>query len=633
MPNSLQEFLDVIFTHKEEKDFIELRFFNPKKICTDQVWFSTVSEVVSYVEANKYGKNCYFGLSPRTAKKGTADTVADVSLLYADLDFDKVSEDQARENILKLGLPPTTLVASGHGLQCTWLLKRAYPFQELKPILIRLLKYLDADILKDNSRIFRVPTSQNCKRKPWVPCEILSLNKKQYSLEEIKVTLNKQSIPLENDVETPGPLKLPEEFSLLGFKRQEGRWESGVCPKCGNSGLFIYDNNPRMVSCSHSGSCNFTSSTTELRDIIIRQQKQQEAAFDAKQFITSIKNQPPALKIGYPKLDKIYKFRLGTFNLIAARLGVGKSTFAYNMLLNCAEAYPESFFVFFTYEVPKDLLYVRLLTIEYAKASKQSVSFEEMTQEIKNGGHKAALAMKRLERLNNILIFDSPATTLEELQKIVLSVKSVGCVWIDYLEKVRVDRPVGSEELRVSTISTTLTNFAIEQKEFPIIALSQINREVKGRLDPRPQENDIRYSDRPMQDSCVALGLYNPSQNKKLGSKKNAEEEDITEEDSEEEETKPITKLEVIGLKNRFGSRSRTITVFNQVSGHIQELKRDFPIERRSLPQEKEEEVAPPPPKKRPYVKKVVEPTPLITKPPKREVHLHKPLTYRKVED
>lgn len=604
MTHSLQDFLEVLFTHKEEKDFIELRFFNPKKICTDQVWFPTVKEVVDYVEKNKGGKNCYFGLSPRTSKKGTADAVADVSLLYADIDFDKTSETSAREKISSLGIEPTSLVASGHGLQVVYLLKRAYPFQELKPVLIQLLKCLDADILKDKSRIFRVPTSTNCKRKPWMSCEILQLTKKQYSLEEIKTVLNKLNAPLETSAETPRVLKLPEELISLGFKRYENHWREGVCPKCGNAGLFIYDNNPKTVICSHSGNCQFTSSTTELREIVIRQQKQQEAAFDAKQFTTSIKNQPPALKIGYPKLDKIYKFRLGTFNLIAARLGVGKSTFAYNMLLNCAESYPESSFLFFTYEVPKDLLYVRLLTIEYAKASKQSVSFEEMTYEIKNGGHRAALAIKRLERLNNILVFDSPATTLEELQKIVLSVKNVGCVWVDYLEKVRVDRPLGSEELRVSTISTTLTNFAIEQKEFPIIALSQINREVKGRLDPRPQENDIRYSDRPMQDSCVAFGLYNPSQNKKLGSKKNAEEEDITEEDSEEEETKPVTKLEVIGLKNRFGSRSRTIMVFDQVSGLVKELKRELP-----KPESKKE-------------------APIAVEPP----HEHKPLRYKKVE-
>lgn len=278
--------------------------------------------------------------------------------------------------------------------------------------------------------------------------------------------------------------------------------------------------------------------------------------------------------MGYPKLDSIYKWRMGTFNLIASRLAGGKSSLAYNFLLNCAANYPESDFLFFTYEIPRELVQVRLLTIEYTRFAKKSVSFNDMIEEIKNDGPRAAAAIKRLERLNNIYVYDDPDLTLENMCDIIRESKNCGCAFIDYLECVPIEgKSFGSEELRVAHISTSLKKLAIKEKNFPIICLSQINRVPKERKDNRPTESDVRYSDKPGQDSTIMLGLYNPIQNKSIGAIKDKGGKFKEEQLVEAEDLPSVTDLEILGLKNRFGSRNREIMTFDMESGLVSSRK------------------------------------------------------------
>ena len=581
---TLKPFLQTIFRFKKPEEFIELRFFKSDKTPADHVWCSSVDEVVEYVEKNKEGKNCYFGINPRWTRKGTQDAVSSFSTLYIDADFDKkLSEDEIDKLSKDFGILPTAVVKTGHGRQLYYCLDKPYEWHELKPVLLQLISYYQADELKNKDRVFRIPGTSNVKSKPWKKCELLSLNSTRHSLEAIKAALTAKGVTYvkETSTKVTDVTPLSPTIASLGFTRKENRWECGVCPSCGNASLYIYDNNPKVVICSHTGNCKWTSSVVALENRLEKEKKKSEAVFNKEAFVRGVVNQPPAVKVGYPKLDRHYHFRAGTINLIAGRLGTGKSTVLYNITLNAANLYPEENFLLFTYEIPKELVYLRMLTIEYARAAKTLITFDEMEEEVRIGGPRAQFAMKRLERLNNIFVYDDPELPIEQLQEIVLETPNVGAIGIDYLECVKV-KDKATEELRVSSISTGLKKFAIRTNSFPIWLLSQLNRAPKERKDSRPQEQDIRYSDKALQDSAIGWGLYDPSSEKSLVPKKKGNEE--IEPEEEEEEANPITKLEIIGLKNRYGRKTREVMVLDKASGLLSQQTQ------RVLPQDEEEE-------------------------------------------
>lgn len=87
--------------------------------------------------------------------------------------------------------------------------------------------------------------------------------------------------------------------------------------------------------------------------------------------------------------------------------------------------------------------------------------------------------------------------------------KKVGLILIDYIQLMKADDESGREgrEKEIGSISRSLKEIA---KEFnaPMIALSQLNRELERRQDKRPVLSDLRESGTLEQDSDVVIMLY-----------------------------------------------------------------------------------------------------------------------------
>lgn len=120
-------------------------------------------------------------------------------------------------------------------------------------------------------------------------------------------------------------------------------------------------------------------------------------------------------------------------------------------------------------------------------------------------------------------------------------------VVVDYLQLIRpVESYKGkSRENEVSEISSGLKRLA-KDLDVPVIALSQLSRQVEQRADKRPSLSDLRESGAVEQDADVVFGLYRPSYYYTY-----LDDPDYKGESMPEDEYKMISELHI--LKNRNG--------------------------------------------------------------------------------
>ena len=125
----------------------------------------------------------------------------------------------------------------------------------------------------------------------------------------------------------------------------------------------------------------------------------------------------------------------------------------------------------------------------------------------------------------NIFIDDKWSTTIPELKSKIRRLKieknTLDLVIIDYLQLMSGSNSwySGNRVQEISEISRGLKELAREL-EMPIIALSQLSREVEKRVDKKPQLSDLRESGAIEQDADEVIMLhredyYDPDTDKK----------------------------------------------------------------------------------------------------------------------
>lgn len=111
-----------------------------------------------------------------------------------------------------------------------------------------------------------------------------------------------------------------------------------------------------------------------------------------------------------------------------------------------------------------------------------------------------------------IFINDESCPSLNEIRSQVRRISShyggVGLVIIDYLQLMALDTDSRvNMAQRVGEISRGLKRLA-KDLDVPVLALSQLNREVEHRNDKRPVLSDLKDSGAVEQDSDVVIMLY-----------------------------------------------------------------------------------------------------------------------------
>jgi replicative DNA helicase len=191
---------------------------------------------------------------------------------------------------------------------------------------------------------------------------------------------------------------------------------------------------------------------------------------------------------------------------------VGKTAFALNLARNAAlhptKPQPVGFF---SLEMSSSQLVTRILSAEseilLEKISRGKLEDHEMKQLYKKG----------IERLSKapIYIDDSAALNIFELRAKCRRLKNkynVGLIIIDYLQLMSGSADKNSNrEQEISKISRDLKSLA-KELQVPIIALSQLSREVERRKEGNkvPQLSDLRESGAIEQDADMVMFLYRP---------------------------------------------------------------------------------------------------------------------------
>lgn len=206
----------------------------------------------------------------------------------------------------------------------------------------------------------------------------------------------------------------------------------------------------------------------------------------------------------------------GQLIIIAARPGMGKTSFMLNTALSSALQAQTSVAVF-SMEMSKAELTMRLLSMEARVDSNR----------LKNASRLQESDWKHLQRaageMQNAQLFldDTPALNILELKSRCRRIQSqhgLGLVVVDYLQLMRGlgnQRGSSSREQEIAEISRGLKALA-KELAVPVLAASQLSREVERREKKKPQLSDLRESGAIEQDADIVLFIHRDKDNPEL---------------------------------------------------------------------------------------------------------------------
>jgi len=192
--------------------------------------------------------------------------------------------------------------------------------------------------------------------------------------------------------------------------------------------------------------------------------------------------------------------------IIAARPSMGKTAFALNIALNVAKQEARPHVAFFSLEMGVDQLVMRLLACQAQVDNFKLRQGNLNTQE----WEKLQFAVSSLSDLN--LYFDDSGTVkvtdMRSKCRKLSAEDKLDLVVVDYLQLLSGSTAnQGNRVQEVSEISRVLKEVARELK-VPVVALSQLSRNVENRPDKHPVMADLRESGSIEQDADIVMFLY-----------------------------------------------------------------------------------------------------------------------------
>ena len=241
-----------------------------------------------------------------------------------------------------------------------------------------------------------------------------------------------------------------------------------------------------------------TSDYVPIKDVVLKALERIEQASRTQGTVTGIPT-------GFSDLDyKLSGLQPSDLILVAARPSMGKTA----LVLNIAQyvAFHEDMATaIFSLEMSKEQLVNRLFSLESRVDA----------QLLRSGNLSDADWEKLIEGAgiigkSHLIIDDTPGISISELRSKCRKYKlehDLKLVIIDYLQLMTGSGRSDSRQQEISDISRSLKQVARELN-VPVIALSQLSRQVEQRPDHKPMLSDLRESGAIEQDADVVMFIY-----------------------------------------------------------------------------------------------------------------------------
>jgi len=204
--------------------------------------------------------------------------------------------------------------------------------------------------------------------------------------------------------------------------------------------------------------------------------------------------------------------------ILAGRPSMGKTSLATNIAFNIAKAYKRGALPdgtegaieggvvgFYSLEMSAEQLAARVLS-EASEVPSEQIRRGDMTEA---EFRRFVDAAKTLESCP-LYIDDTPALPISQLAARARRLKrthGLDVLMVDYLQLVRAASAKDSRVNEISEITQGLKAIA-KELDIPVVALSQLSRQVESRDDKRPQLSDLRESGSIEQDADVVMFVF-----------------------------------------------------------------------------------------------------------------------------
>ena len=269
-----------------------------------------------------------------------------------------------------------------------------------------------------------------------------------------------------------------------------------------NGQSIIENSEKQLFDLAEKGS--FNSSLVKFDEAMKQTIEMASAAYKNEEGIVGV---PTGLRDLDDKLGGLHQSDL---IIIAGRPSMGKTSLATNIAFNAAQKLQDSgkksSIAFFSLEMSSEQLSTRIIS-EQARIS---------SNDIRRGRISDDQFDKFLETSKNIselplYIDETPAITIAALSNRARRIKrlfGLEMIIVDYIQLMR--GTTFNKDGRVQEISQITQGLKAIAKELavPVVALSQLSRQVEQRDDHKPQLSDLRESGSIEQDADVVMFVY-----------------------------------------------------------------------------------------------------------------------------
>ena len=270
-----------------------------------------------------------------------------------------------------------------------------------------------------------------------------------------------------------------------------------------SNGQNIIENSERLLfDLAEKGS--FSSSLIKFDDAMKQTIEMASAAYKNEEGIVGV---PTGLRDLDDKLGGLHQSDL---IIIAGRPSMGKTSLATNIAFNAAKFIQDkskkSSIAFFSLEMSSEQLSTRILS-EQARIGSNDIrrgriSDEQFDQFLETSKNIAELPL---------FIDETPAISIAAMSNRARRIKrlhGLDMIVVDYIQLMR--GTTFNKDGRVQEISQITQGLKAIAKELgvPVVALSQLSRQVEQRDDHKPQLSDLRESGSIEQDADVVMFVY-----------------------------------------------------------------------------------------------------------------------------